>query len=329
MTAKRSNKLPLVAISGVVAAAGTAALLARRWRNPVWSSAADPCGPDGLMLPEGERTTVSTDDGGELSVLVAGSGDSPTVVLAHCWMGRMQIWAAVARKLLATGHRVVLYDQRGHGDSTPGSAPFTVERLGDDLHEVITAFDLRDAVLVGHSMGGMTIQAFAARHPAVLAERVRGVVLVATSAHNGRLRVPPAVADRVFGERASARLAARDPSGIRRAVGREAHRSHVQATHDAIVATSAAARAGFLVAMTRMDLRPSLASIAIPTRIVVGTHDRLTPLARARVLTSAIPGAQLQELDGYGHMLPLEAPSEVAATIIRVVEESGGGVDAA
>ena len=118
-----------------------------------------------------------------------------------------------------------------------------------------------DLVLAGHSMGGMTIQAFAAGHPDVFRDRVRGIVLVATAAQVLPRPLPGPIVDRVLGDAGLARLADRGiTSGATRgAVGREAHRAHVQATHDAFVGTSGAARAGFLVGMSRMDYRTGLA----------------------------------------------------------------------
>jgi non-heme chloroperoxidase len=311
----RRRKRAAIAVGG--AAAGAA--VATRGRRPRWATTEDPCGPDGVALPDGDRTTVTTDDGAELSVLVAGPVEGPTVVLPHCWMGSMAIWAPVARRLVADGHRVVLYDQRGHGGSSLGRATLTTDRLGHDLATVITAIDARDVVLGGHSMGGMTIQAFAATDPALFRSVVRGVALVSTSAHNGGLRVPPRVAHAVLGERRTASLQKRKPWSVRRAVGRDAHRLHLHATHEALVATTSAARAGFLVAMSRMDYRPALATIGVPTVVLVGTRDRLTPPARAKVLADRIPGARLEVLSGFGHMLPLEAPQRVAEEIAALV----------
>lgn len=283
-----------------------------------WATGEDPCGPEGISLPEGTTGTVTTDDGAELDLLVAGPADGPTVVLPHCWTGTKEIWAPVARRLVADGHRVVLYDQRGHGRSTLGSGPMSTDRLGDDLLAVIDAVGGTDLVLAGHSMGGMTIQALAASHPEVVRDRVRGIVLVATAAHVFPRPLPAGLVAPLLGDAATTRIARRGLAVTRGAVGVEAHEAHVQVTYDAFAATSGAARAGFLVAMTHMDYRDGLADIAVPTTVIVGTHDRLTPLARARLLAGRIPLAELVVLPGLGHMLPLEAPEVVAAAIAEL-----------
>jgi pimeloyl-ACP methyl ester carboxylesterase len=317
--AKRSNggsgrrrvgrALTATALGGLVAAA-----VVRSRQEPGWATGEDPCGPDGLALPDGTTSTVTTDDGAELEVLVAGPAGGPTVVLPHCWTGVKEFWAPVARRLVADGHRVVLYDQRGHGRSTIGTGPMSTDRLGDDLLEVLDAAGGRDLVLCGHSMGGMTVQALAVNHPDVVRERVRGIVLVATAAQAVPRPLPAFAVHAALGDGATRRLASRTALS-RGAVGKAAHRAHVTATHEAFAGTAGAVRAGFLVGMSHMDYRKGLASVGVPTRILVGTHDRLTPVGRAKVMARAIPGADLTVLPGMGHMLPLEAPAEIVAAI--------------
>ncbi|HEY2814579.1 MAG TPA: alpha/beta hydrolase [Acidimicrobiales bacterium] len=299
----------------MLTAGAAAGVLVRRASKTTFATDDDPCGPEGIALPEGQRSTLTTDDGATLAVLTAGPVDGPVVVLAHCWTGGMSLWGAVARRLVASGHRVVLWDQRGHGDSTLGTDLITVDRLGDDLHQILNDLDLRDVVLAGHSMGGMTIQALASRQPDDIHARVRGIALVATAAHTGRLKVPPRIANAMLGEHRTVRLAKRGATSVRGAVGKNVYEPHLVATHEALLATTGEARAGFMVAMGKMDYRPALPTIEVPVRILVGTRDRLTPPGRARELAAAIPTAELRVLDGYGHMLPLEAPEVVADTI--------------
>jgi non-heme chloroperoxidase len=286
----------VAALGGLVAAA-----VVRNRSKRGWADGDDPCGPEGLALPAGTERTVTTDDGAELVVFEAGPAKGPTVVLPHCWTGTKEIWAPVARRLVAAGHRVVLYDQRGHAGSTLGSGSLDVDRLGEDLFAVLATVKGDDLVLAGHSMGGMTIQA-------LVATATRSLPSVAP-------RIPAAVIHAVVGDRASGAIARTGLGATRGSLGQLAHRSHVQATYDAFVATPGAVRAGFLVAMARMDYRVGLAGINVPTTILVGTHDRLTPVVRARELQAGIAGSELIVLPGLGHMLPLEAPDEVADAI--------------
>src|SRR5262249_57818125 len=81
------------------------------------------------------------------------------------------------------GFRVIAYDHRGHGQSVAGTAGHSVENLALDLRTVLEAYDVRGAVLVGHSMGGVAVEAFVTQFPEIAAERVAGIVLLSTLAH--------------------------------------------------------------------------------------------------------------------------------------------------
>lgn len=330
-------------------------MLIGRVREQRWRAQPDPVGPEGLALPPGDEHVVETDDGAELAVTVcppapAGNGDDdptrrPTVVLSHCWTGDRRVWAPVARRLVAMGHRVVLYDQRGHGESTFGAddpverlperaaeaddtddvrraAELTVGRFGADLAEVLTRVDARDAVVAGHSMGGFSTMAFASGHPEVLRERVRGLVLVSTAAH--RLGVGPLtpLVARLMASRLPALVVGRPHLGlvlVRRIVGgRRPCYDHLAVTRDLFLATRPEVTAACLACFAEMDLRAGLAEVEVPTTVMVGSHDTLTPPSLGRAIARALPAARLDVLDGLGHMLPLEAPDAVAAAIAEL-----------
>lgn len=288
-------------------AAGAAVLLARRADRSPWPA-----------MTDGERREVAASDGAQLVVDLQGPADGPVVVLAHCWGGDPHNWEAVAARLVADGHRVVRWYQRGHGPSTVGGEGLAIDRFGDDLAEILTGLDLRDAVVAGHSLGGMTTQAFAIRHPDVAAERVRALVLVATSA--GGLAATPLGRSSGALVRNVARLdrALLAPGGhllVRNTLGRGATPAMVRATRDHFVGTPAATRGGIAEAMIAMDYREGGRAIAVPTTVVVGSRDTLTPVRHSKALAAAIPGARLEVLPGLGHMLPFEAPSRLVELI--------------
>lgn len=267
-----------------------------------------------------ERWVVSHDDA-ELYVTLSGPEDGPVVVLAHCWTGSRQVWAPVARRLVAAGCRVVRWDQRGHGQSRAGHKGHSVEGLADDLATVVSQLDLHDVVLAGHSMGGMTIQAFATHHHELFHERTRGVVLVSTSAHSldnplhrqAKSLIRSAYVERLFENPAAGRMM------VRSTFGRAAHRHHLETTAADFVATPPSVRAEFLQAFMTMDLRDGIAKIDVPTNILVGSRDTLTPVPLSRSMAATIPGSTLEVLPGYGHMLPYEAPEVVADAILAHV----------
>ena len=306
------------ALLGLGAAAAVGAIAVRRAERR-WASAEDAIRPGDLDLPDGKPLVVTTDDGAELIGTISGEG--PLVVLPHCWTGSRTMWAPVAHRLLEAGCQVVLYDQRGHGESTVGDDGFTIPRLGADLRAVLEAVDARDAVLGGHSMGGMTIQSLVAHHPEVVDDRVRALVLVSTAASGlGRGR-GDALGLRVIASPGLER-AMRSPVGhafVRGTVGAGVRRNHLVVTRDLFVACPPEARAGFLSAMQAMDLREGIADIGVPTTVVVGTRDRLTTPALADELVATIPDARLVTLPDVGHQLPLEAPDEVAAELLALL----------
>jgi pimeloyl-ACP methyl ester carboxylesterase len=277
-------------------------------------------------LEEPPRTSVTTQDGCTLAVWDVGEG--PTVVLPHCWGCSHAVWVPVARRLVEAGYRVVLYDQRGHGASVGGAAPFTIEVLADDLADILRSCDVFDAVLAGHSMGGMTIMALAAYRPEILTERVRAIVLVATAAAD--MGSGPAVAEWFAGALISSpavSLALHSTAGnrfVRGVFGDDFVPSHMDLTRTLFARTAPRVRAGFLHAMSTMNLLEGIATIRLPTTVMVGTRDRLTAPARAAQMVAAIPGARLVTLPGRGHMLPLEDPGAVTAEIEQAFASTDG-----
>ena len=305
-------------IGAAGATAGSIAALRRLDKN--WAATPDIVPTGERDLPRGgQERSVRTDDGAELSVTVLGPDPAPTVVLAHGWTNARRVWAPVAHELVRAGRRVVLYDQRGHGTSTTGDGGFTIERLGSDLRAVLEAVDARDVTLVGHSMGGMTIQSLVSHHPSVVADRVDAIVLVATAASGlGRNPRSDARAAKAIEAKALASLLSTraGTAFFRGAFGRRVRKADLVFAQETFLGTSATARSGWLTAMLAMDLRTGIATIGVPTTILIGSEDKLTPPDRAAELAATIPGARLVRLDGVGHMLPLEAPKEVAEAVL-------------
>lgn len=277
-------------------------------------------------LPGAEERTVRLDDGATLAVTVApGTAGTtvaagPPVVFAHGWTNNRSVWLPVAREVAAGGHPVVLYDQRGHGASTLGSDPLGIERLGDDLAQLLEQLDLRDVVLVGHSMGGFTIMSFACRHRDLLTSRVRGMALVSTAAHGLSMGRMAPLAERLLRSRTMERMV-RARSGLvftRRVLGRRPRREDLVSTRAMYLATPAEVRAGYFASFGPMDLRTCLADVDVPTVVMVGTRDTLTPPRLGQVVAETIPGARYEDLPQAGHMLPLERTGEVVAEVLSL-----------
>ncbi|MFE9424900.1 alpha/beta fold hydrolase [Kitasatospora sp. NPDC006697] len=281
-----------------------------------------------------ERRRVRSADGHWINVESYGPADAPTVVLAHGWTCSTRFWAPVIHRL-AADHRLIAYDQRGHGrsDIPPAQRGYTATALAEDLEAVLTATvpDGQRAVLAGHSMGGMTIMA-AGDRPAV-ADRTAAVLLCSTGpAHLvERLRVLPEAVPagpRRFLHRRI--LLSRLPLGpvtapsravLRYAVlGTDSRPDQVRATAEIVFACPTGVRAGWARVLDRLDVRDGLERIGAPTAIVVGEQDKLTPPPHAELMQAALARPDgLLRLPGTGHMSPVERPVEVAAEIRRLV----------
>jgi pimeloyl-ACP methyl ester carboxylesterase len=244
------------------------------------------------------------------------------VVLAHGWTLSHLSWLPVIERLRSQLEvRVVVYDQRGHGSSTPGPTNPSVRVLGDDLASVLAAAAPKGPlVLGGHSMGGMSVMAYAGRHRKAFRSRVRGTVLVSTAAGDLSLRRS---APEAFVMQALARMP-RLPAG--RAVslfgqqhllfGEGARAEDVQATREQVAATHLPTIGQFYAALGDHDEQKATAQFrGIPTDIIVGAKDRLTPLHHSERLHELIKDSELTVLPRLGHMLTYEAPEAVTKAL--------------
>jgi non-heme chloroperoxidase len=302
----------VVATLGVGAAA---AVLAERQVIRRLERSAAPEGWVTPRYPDGAEVMVPTDDGAELMVALAGPDDGPPVVLVHGLTSNHHDWGPVARRLVAAGHRVIGVNQRGHGGSTIGSDGFGPERQGTDLGQVLDALDLRDVTLVGHSMGGIAALSLMILAPDSGAARVGSLVLVATLASTTGV-------DR----RNGLKVAGRDNRVITEHPihGRVFARAVFGASPSAAMVDDAlasaercpdAARIGASTGLMGYDVRSGLGDITIPTTVVCGTRDRLTPLSENRRIAAAVPDAELVVVPGAGHLLIWEEPEIVASAI--------------
>jgi pimeloyl-ACP methyl ester carboxylesterase len=306
-------KLALAAgATGVASAAAGAVIAGRRW-----AAADDPDAATRLAVPDGTDIRVPTADGGEIAGTLAGDDNGGrTFVLVHGWTNDRRIWAPVARLLVERGHRVVLYDQRGHGASRAGDDGMTIEALGDDMAAVLEHLDVRDAVVAGHSMGGMAAQALAIEHPDVVADRVAAVALVSTASSDvGAVGPAKIFAPRVLGSTLATRFVSNPRIGpfiVRGTMGRTATLSNLRAMQDTFAETEPSARAAFYLAMEAMDFSEGLSDVNVPVLVVSGTRDGLIPHKNTRRLGDIIDGARFEAVRGAGHMVPLERPDTLA-----------------
>ncbi|MFI2642869.1 alpha/beta fold hydrolase [Streptomyces sp. NPDC018610] len=278
-----------------------------------------------------ELTVVSA-DGARLHVEVHGPQGAPAVVLAHGWTCSTAFWAAQIRDL-AVDHRVIAYDQRGHGRS-PASRSCGTEQLADDLEAVLAATLApgEKAVIAGHSMGGMTVMAaagrpgFHAHAAAVLLCSTGASRLVAESTvvpiRAGRPRTW--LTRRVLGSRAP--LGPVTPLALRilkyGTMGAGTAPHAVEACARIVHACPRRVRHAWSQVLDLLDLDEGVRQLRVPAAVIVGTADRLTPPVHARALAAALPQCVgLTELPGLGHMTPMEAPERITAKIRELVTD--------
>lgn len=286
-------------------------------------------------------TTVTSSDGTRLAVETSdpgGAGSGVTLVLAHGWTQDRRTWDRVVGRL-APSARIVRYDLRGHGDSDPaGPGTATIERLADDLAEVIaTQAPAGPVVLAGHSMGGMTIMALADRHPDLVARRVAGAAFVATSSGNmdritlgfpgvlgrGAARLERRVAKLLVAYRRE-RLPVAGPfaalGGRLLVFGKRPQKADVRSVADQLRKAHARSIGGFQNAISLHERRVALAALrTVPTVVLVGDRDRLTPVDHAEAIAEELPDARFVLLPGAGHMITQERHTVVAEAIAGLI----------
>jgi pimeloyl-ACP methyl ester carboxylesterase len=297
----------------------------------------------------GNPCTVQTDDGvdlyAEVDQVAPYDGDlkpqpgGPTLVFVHGYALNLDCWH-FQREFFRGKHRMVFYDQRSHGRSArspKGNA--TVDQLGLDLKTVLDALAPQGpVVLIGHSMGGMTILALAEQHPELFGSRVVGAALVSTTAGGIRTSriVAPFVPDVLAGQLTPRLLAglARAPELVdsarkrgsnigylvtdRFAFGGDVPASYVEFVDQMLAGTTFDVLAEFFPNFDTLDKYSVLHAFAnVPTLIMCGTKDRLTSAGHSRKMASRIPGAELVECEGAGHMAIMESKDKVNAALER------------
>ncbi len=291
-----------------------------------------------LHHPE-HRIEVRSADGTRLNVESFGPEDGPTLVLAHGWTCSIVFWTKQIAALIADGVRVIAYDQRGHGSSgVPGPAGHTPEALADDVCAVLNSSLVqgRKVILAGHSMGAMTMIAFGARHPQMLRERV-GAALLASTGMNElvvRARILPMplplaklaqpVITRLMGLSPAGHTSNRWQRTVTRysTLSRSASAADVQFCTTLVGSCRPATRAAFARMLSQLNLDDAVQEFAVPTIVVAGTRDRLTPIWHARRLADNLPELlKFIEVEDSGHMTPVQSADEVNAALRRLVQE--------
>ena len=355
MSPKSSRRAKQVGIAGAaigVVAAGLATafavertLVRRSVTAPGDRYADEPFGDQ----PFDTELTVTAADGTDLHVEIVEPKQptgKPTIVFVHGFALDMGTFYFQRRLFAERGdHRLVFYDQPGHGRSSKlKSGNYDIAGLGESLAAVLDA-TVPDGhiILVGHSMGGMAIMAFAEKYPEWFGNRVTGVVLISTSARlidRAKLALPSLVARAsapffpLWGTAAHlgggaidrARFASSDLAWLltrRYGFGEpKPSPSLVSFVEGMNSRTSVETLTRYLTTLYNHSRYPALAALrGVPVLVIVGDRDYLTPVSHSQEIVKRLPDAKLVTIENSGHVVMLEKAAEVNAAMLPFVEK--------
>ncbi|UHC19466.1 alpha/beta hydrolase [Methylobacterium currus] len=249
--------------------------------------------------------------GADLLIDDAGQTE-PALVLLHYWGGSARTWDAVISHLPITGRKVVI-NQRGWGGSRALDGRYDLDALSDDIVDTVTALGIRQYIVVGHSMGGKVAQLLAGRRPLGLA----GMVLVAPAPPTP-MQVPPAV-------RAGMLASYQSRGGVLEALQVLSGSALDDACREQVIRDTLSGDAGAKRywpdhGMT-VDITAALTGLEVPVEIVLAEHDQVERGAILKpIFAEHLPSATITTISGIGHLVPLEAPGEIASSCERMID---------
>ncbi|MFD7845411.1 alpha/beta fold hydrolase [Nocardia sp. NPDC059764] len=289
-----------------------------------------------------EVIPVTTRDGAKLRVHAYGPADGEVIVLAHGWSCALEYWNPQINAF-AGEYRVIAFDQRGHGESDSGTRVFGAEQLADDFSDLLDAV-LRpgqQAVLVGHSMGGMTIQAWARKYPHQVRHRASAVLLATTAARqiSHRATVIPLLNEIVPNPQSVARVLFGTPLPLpggaavnriakSRLANPGATRDQVDFGVSIVRSCRPSVRAAVARGLVELDVVDAAAALTVPTTVVAGSFDKLLPEVHSREIADNLAAAG--NLERYtilptGHLVNIEAEHAFNSELHRVIRTARRG----
>jgi 3-oxoadipate enol-lactonase len=250
----------------------------------------------------------------ELAHQVYGPRDGPAVLLVHGFPFDRRMWRFQVNTLATAGLRVIAPDLRGFG-SSDGPSPTTMEGHAKDLLSLLDRMRVPKVTLVGFSMGGYVALALAAAAP----DRIEGLVLIDTRANadspEARSKRDATILD----------VQAHGPRGlvskqIEAQLTESTRKSHRLLTEEVRELMLKQPKSSVLAAIQAMRDRPDrmalLPTLNVPALIVVGFHDRVTPVDAAQAMKDALPQAELHVIDGAAHLTPMERPHDLNQALL-------------
>jgi 3-oxoadipate enol-lactonase len=244
-------------------------------------------------------------------------GAGGPLVLVHGFPVDSRMWDAQVCELSGQC-RTVAPDLRGFGQ-THATDPFTMESMADDLHALLGQIGALPCVLAGLSMGGYIALAYARKYPTDL----RGLMLVDTKSEGDSAQQKEGRQKMIELARSNGAIAVAeqmlpkmlaDETPKRRPAVAQALRGLMEACPPKTIEHA------LLAMRDRPDQTPNLPSIGVPTLIIVGDHDAITPVPVAQAMQGQVPHGQLAVITGAGHMSPMEQPAQVNRAMSRFLQ---------
>lgn len=250
-----------------------------------------------------------------LNALLSGPPDGAPLVLLHALGTDLSIWDDLV-PLLPDSLRILRLDMRGHGASDVPAPPYAMGGLVRDAERAMDHFGLRDAVVVGLSVGGLVAQGLAVKR----LDLVRGLVLSNTAARIGR---PEQWEARIATVLAGGMEAIAEPT-LERWLGRNWRmNAAMPRLRDLLLATSPQGWAGCAAAIAGTDFYRTTATLTLPTLVIAGSNDASTPPDLVRETAELILGHRFALMRGTGHIPPVENPAGYAALLGQFLSEIG------
>jgi len=247
-------------------------------------------------------------NGVNIHYVLSGSATGHPVIFVHGFPFSLEMWQGQIEAVAAEEFRGVAYDVRGHGMTDVGDGQYTLESHVDDLFALLDHLKIPKTAIVGLSMGGYITLRALEREP----ERFVAAVLCDTKseADTDEGRVRRAASAQAVKKTGSTAYAADYVKLMFAQESFSTNPADVELIRQIIARTPPLSIAGTLIALAaRTDTTASLASISVPTMILVGEKDAVTPPPCSRSMQAKIPGAELHVVPGAGHMSNLENPA--------------------
>lgn len=228
-------------------------------------------------------------------------GEGEPIIFSHGWMDDCSVWKSQI-EFFAKRYKVIVYDHRGHGKSDKPEKDYSIQTLSNDLFALIQKLNFEKITIIGLSMGGMTAMVFALDHP----DKVSKLVLVGTTAKMSfSMRVQIWIMMHIFPYKSFAR-------GAIDTKYYEPSEQVIKEAMDRALRTPKYAAYGCYLEFTKnYDIRDRVSKIKVPTLIIVGDKDNITPVDMSQYLNREIEGSKLQIMPNSKHMPMIDKVKEL------------------